>query len=103
MKGALDRLSKRLVGRDSREIERTLMAGDVVIRDRVESRGWHDFHDPQVPGNVAHIRARRANGHVFDLTVDRCTGQVLGAEAVDNRSAQAPDWRYREQPRYRQY
>ena len=83
------------------------VAGDClprhVIRDRLESRGWHDFHDPQVAGNVAHIRARRANGHVFDLTVDRCTGQVLGAEAVDNRSAQAPDWRYREQPRYRQY
>ncbi len=86
------------------------VAGDClprhVIRERLESRGWHDFHDPQVAGNVAHIRARRANGQVFDLTVDRCTGQVLQAEGIDHRSAEAPQpqpqWRYRDD-RYRQY
>jgi hypothetical protein len=73
-----------------------------VIRDRLESRGWHDFHDPQVAGNVAHIRARRPNGRLFDLTVDRCTGEVLQAELTDQRAAQAPppDWRYRGE-RYR--
>ena len=69
------------------------VAGDClprdVIRGRLEGRGWHDFHDPQVAGNVAHIRARRPNGRVFDLTVDRCTGEVLGAEAIDHRAAQA--------------
>lgn len=76
-----------------------------VIRDRLESRGWHDFHDPQVDGNVAHIRARRPNGNLFDLTVDRCSGEVLQAQLIDQRSALAPlpppDWRYRDDRRYR--
>jgi hypothetical protein len=73
-----------------------------VIRDRLESRGWHDFHDPQVRGDVVHIRARRHSGREFDLTVDRCTGEVLGAELIDRRAAQVlpppGDWRYGERP-----
>lgn len=74
-----------------------------VIRDRLESRGWHDFHDPQVAGNVAHIRARRPNGRLFDLTVDRCTGEILQAEVIDQRAAEAPplDLRYRSDRYYR--
>jgi hypothetical protein len=85
------------------------IAGDClprhIIRQRLEGRGWHDFHDPQVAGNVAHIRARRPNGNLFDLTVDRCTGEVLQAQLIDQRSALAPmpppDWRYRDDRRYR--
>ncbi len=71
-----------------------------VMRDRLESRGWHDFHDPQVMGNVVHVRARRPNGRLFDVTLDRCTGEVLAVEAIDSRAAEAPppDWRYRERP-----
>ena len=75
------------------------IAGDCLprhaIRERLTSRGWQDFQDPQIAGNVAHVRARRPSGQLFDLTVDRCTGEILGAEALDARSAQAPDWRYR--------
>lgn len=80
-------------------------AGDCLPRDAVQAklqqRGWFDFHDPQVSGNVVHIRARRDNGRLFDLTVDRCSGQVLGADAIHDRAAQAPlapmpqDWRQR--------
>lgn len=81
-------------------------AGECVPRDairlRLESRGWHDFHDAQPMGNVVHIRARRPSGRLFDLTLDRCSGEVLAAEAIDHRAAQAPpppvDWRYRERP-----
>lgn len=75
-----------------------------VIRDRLERRGWGDFHDPQVAGNVVHIRARRPSGRLFDLTIDRCSGEVLGAEMIDRRAAQAPlppmDWRWREPRQY---
>lgn len=61
-----------------------------VIRQRLEARGWHDFHDAQVSGNVAHTRARHRNGGMFDVTVDRCSGEILQAEAIDNRHAYAP-------------
>lgn len=71
------------------------------VRDRLEARGWQDFHDPQPMGNVVHIRARRPNGRLFDLTLDRCSGEVLNAEVIDRRAAAvAPpppppeDWRY---------
>jgi hypothetical protein len=73
-----------------------------VIRARLERRGWGDFHDPQVEGAIVHLRARRPSGRLFDLTIDRCTGEVLGAEAIEQRAAQGPlppmDWRWR-QPR----
>lgn len=69
-----------------------------VIRDQLAGRGWQDFHDPQVMGNVVHIRARRPNGRLFDLTVDRCSGQIINAQVTGDRSAHAPppppDWRY---------
>lgn len=79
-----------------------------TIRARLEHRGWFDFHDPKAAGNLVHIRARRSNGQLYDLTVDRCSGQVLGAELIDSRSAYAPpppppqDWRNRSGP-YRGY
>lgn len=73
-----------------------------TIRARLEHRGWFEFHDPKVAGNLVHIRARRNNGQLYDVTVDRCSGQVLGAEVIDHRSAYAPpppqDWRYRAAP-----
>ena len=74
-----------------------------AIRDRLLAHGWQDFHDPQVMGNVVHIRARRNSGHLFDLAVDRCTGQVLGVETIPHRSAEAPpppEWRYYPQRPY---
>lgn len=80
-----------------------------VIRDRLQDRGWQDFHDPQVMGNVAHVRARRPSGRTFDLTVDRCSGEILQSEPVDGRRADGPpppqqqqDWRNRDD-RYGRY
>lgn len=76
-----------------------------LIKDRLESRGWQDFHDPQPMGNVVHIRARRPSGRLFDITLDRCSGEVLGIEPLDRRAAEAPppdDWRYA-RPRFERY
>lgn len=75
-----------------------------MVRNRLEGRGWHDFHAAQPMGEVVHIRARRPNGRLFDLTLDRCSGEVLGAEAIEARAAAAPppDWRWRDRP-YRRY
>lgn len=67
-----------------------------IIRQTLERRGWADFQDVDVRGDVAHIRARRLNGQWFDITVDRCNGQILETRVLDRRAAQADDWRYRE-------
>lgn len=84
-----------------------------VINDRLQGRGWHDFHGFQVQGNVTHVRARRPSGRLFELTVDRCSGEILETQLVDARRAeiQPPpyqggypgyqggyqgDWRYRD-------
>lgn len=63
-----------------------------VIRENLHRHGWFDFQDLDVRGNVAHVRARRDSGRWFDLTVDRCTGQVLQARLYDHRAAEAPGW-----------
>ena len=84
--------------RQRRRLRRRLRAA-AGVRGRLESRGWQDFHDPQVMGNVVHIRARRPNGRLFDLTLDRCSGEVLAGRGGDRRAADGPaagDWRYRD-------
>lgn len=66
-----------------------------MIRRHLEARGWQDFHDPQPMGNVVHIRARRPSGQLFDITLDRCSGKVLGIEPQQHAAVPPPpDWRY---------
>lgn len=80
-----------------------------VIRGQLEARGWHDFHDPHPAGNVVHIRARRPSGQVFDITLERCSGRVLGVEPLNQHAAVPPppppqqDWRYRNNGPYGRY
>jgi len=63
-----------------------------AIREQLASRGWGDLHGVQVDGPVTHVRARRPSGRLFELTLDRCSGQVLQVEPVDHRSADARGW-----------
>src|SRR5688572_25936101 len=44
------------------------------VRRRLLDDGWRDFHDLEFRGATAAVRARRPNGDLYDLTVDRCTG-----------------------------
>jgi hypothetical protein len=73
-----------------------------TIRAHLESRGWHDFHDPQPMGNVVHIRARRPSGQLFDITLDRCSGRILALDPMNQHAAVPPpppyDWRYQQRP-----
>lgn len=67
------------------------------IRDRLRDQGWHSFQDPEVVGDVGHIRARRPSGRMFELTIDRCSGQILNSQPLEGRRADIPpDWRYRD-------
>ncbi len=65
------------------------------IKRALSEDGWSEFHDLEVRDEVAHVRARRPNGEVYDLKVDRCSGRLLRAQAVE--TGQGPyAWRRRE-------
>lgn len=52
------------------------------IRRALMEDGWFDFSGLELRGDVALIHARRDNGRVFALKLDRCTGRVLRAEVI---------------------
>jgi hypothetical protein len=56
-----------------------------VIRDRLTRHGWHDFHDGALRGNVAVVRARRPSGRLFELTIERCSGEIVSAYPLEGR------------------
>ncbi len=55
------------------------------IRRRLVSEGWRGFQDVDLHRNVALIRARRGPGDLFELKVDRCSGDVVRAVRVEGR------------------
>lgn len=72
-----------------------------AVRAELARRGWHDLHNIEVAADVVHLRARRTNGGVFSLTLDRCTGQVMDRRFV---AAPPPAYAWRERANsYRPY
>ncbi len=57
-----------------------------VIRERLTRHGWHDFHDGALRGDVAVVRARRASGRLFELTIERCSGEIVSAYPLEGRA-----------------
>ncbi len=53
-----------------------------VVRHRLLSEGWGDFRDFEPRGRVVLVQARRPSGRLFDLTIDRCSGEVVDARPV---------------------
>jgi hypothetical protein len=56
-----------------------------IIKDRLLRSGWHDFHDGDVRGDIATIRARRPSGRLFELAIDRCSGDIVHADPLEPR------------------
>lgn len=56
-----------------------------VIRDRLRAAGWGDFHAVERREQVVLIKARRPSGRLFDLTIDRCSGEVVDARPLYGR------------------
>jgi len=52
------------------------------IRSRLADDGWGDFHDLDIRGEVAFVKARRPSGRIFELKVDRCTGDIVRASPL---------------------
>jgi hypothetical protein len=65
-----------------------------VVRDRLLSEGWGDFRDFDPRGRVILVQARRPSGRLFDLTIDRCSGQVVDARPVFGPRAERGAYAY---------
>ena len=53
-----------------------------LVKERLLSEGWGNFQDLELRGEVAHIHARRPNGDLFALKVDRCSGQIVNSRLI---------------------
>ena len=56
-----------------------------LVKEQLFRDGWRDFHDGDARGSIATVRARRPSGRLFELTLDRCSGQVVRAEPIEAR------------------
>ncbi|MFM9938514.1 MAG: hypothetical protein ACKVP7_03335 [Hyphomicrobiaceae bacterium] len=52
------------------------------VRRRLIDEGWRDFHDPELRNGTARIKARRGSGDLYDLQLDRCTGEIINADLI---------------------
>ena len=53
-----------------------------VARDRLRAAGWRGFHAIEPRDGVVLVKARRPSGRMFDLTIDRCSGEVVDAKPI---------------------
>jgi hypothetical protein len=56
-----------------------------AIKHRLQAEGWFDFRDPEPRGELATVIARRPSGRQFELTIDRCSGEVVNVQRLDRR------------------
>jgi hypothetical protein len=54
------------------------------VRRRLQRQGWWDFQGLRRSGEDFVVRARRPNGTVYRLQIQRCSGQVLEATPLNN-------------------
>lgn len=69
-----------------------------VVRRRLHADGWSDFEVPEPRGAYVVVDARRPNGRLFSLRIDRCSGEVVLARPLDpprrfERWAARDEWR----------
>ena len=52
------------------------------VAQRLESQGWIGIDVIEQSGQVARLKASRPNGSLYDITIDKCTGQIVEARVV---------------------
>ncbi len=55
------------------------------IRRGLVNEGWRDFHELELQGQLALINARRPNGQLYALRIDRCSGDIVRAKPLHER------------------
>ena len=53
------------------------------IRYRLKEHGWQDFQEIDLRDATALVSARRPDGLLYRLEVDRCTGVIVQARLID--------------------
>lgn len=81
------------------------------IRRSLLDEGWTDFQGLEFAGGIALVQARRPNGDLYELRLDRCSGRIVHARPLERERFAGPDrgygpppgmyaWRRREGWRY---
>jgi hypothetical protein len=52
--------------------------------------GWQDFQGGQQQGDQVSLKARRPSGRLFELTLNRCSGQIVEVRPLEGRPAGGP-------------
>jgi hypothetical protein len=55
------------------------------VRQRLVDTGWRDFQDGHQQGEMVVMKARRPSGRLFELTLHRCSGQVVEVRPMEGR------------------
>ena len=56
------------------------------IQHQLTRDGWHGFHEPRViDRDTAFVKARRPSGRLFEIKLDRCSGDILAARPIEPR------------------
>ena len=56
-----------------------------VVMRRLFRDGWHDFHGLDLRGEKAYVKAQSEDGRLFNLTIARCSGEIIAARQVEYR------------------
>jgi hypothetical protein len=74
------------------------------VRDQLTSMGWRDFHAGKAlsQGEVT-LRARRPSGQLYELRLDRCSGEILYARPLEHSPLQPPYYGYKRPPNWGPY
>lgn len=54
-----------------------------LVKRRLHAEGWDELQDVELAGNLAILSARRQSGRLFELRVDRCSGEVVDARPYE--------------------
>jgi hypothetical protein len=56
------------------------------VRERLAGEGWRDFHDGKpASDSLVTMRARRPSGRLFELTLHRCSGEIVESRPLELR------------------
>lgn len=65
------------------------------VRHELIRDGWSELHDVEIRNQFVFMTARRPNGLLYRLKVDRCDGQIVRARRIEH-GEDAYAWRRRE-------
>jgi hypothetical protein len=66
-----------------------------AIRERLRDEGWRDIQKIDSRGGEVIVTAERPNGKIYDLKVDRCSGEIIDSRVSREVYGEYRPTRYR--------